>query len=120
MGFTRINSFEQATFRGHGLWHRSGFTVTVLSHDATVKEPFSEQRVGLDHLAFAVADRAELENWITHLDEHGVEHSGIISAHFGDTVVFRDPDHIQLELFLFNPRGEDLAELVGSDPHRGT
>ena len=119
MGFTRINSFEQPTFRGVGLWHRSGFTVTVLSHDATAQEPFDEKRVGLDHLAFAVADRAELQQWVTHLDELGVEHSGVINAHFGDTLVLRDPDNIQLELFLFNPDGADLGDLVASDPHRG-
>jgi glyoxylase I family protein len=117
MGFTRINSFEQPTFRGVGLWNRSGFTVTVLSHDATAAERFDEQRVGLDHFAFAIADRAGLDEWVAHLDGLGVEHSGVMDAHFGDTVVLRDPDGIQLELFLFNPRGEDLAALVASDPH---
>ena len=50
MGFTRINSFEQDTFPGCGLWHRSGFTVTVLSHDATGTSWFDEKRVGLDQL----------------------------------------------------------------------
>jgi catechol 2,3-dioxygenase-like lactoylglutathione lyase family enzyme len=68
MGFTRINSFEQETFRGCGLWHRSGFTVTVLSHDATTGDSFDEKRVGLDHFAFAVADVAELDAWVGHLD----------------------------------------------------
>jgi hypothetical protein len=32
-------------------------------------------------------------------------------------LVFRDPDNIQLELFLFNPDGKELAELLGTDPH---
>ena len=46
--------------------------------------------------------REELEAWTAWLDELGVEHSGIRT---GDepfpfaTVVFRDPDNIQLELF---------------------
>jgi catechol-2,3-dioxygenase len=118
MGFTRINSFSQDTFRGCGLWHRSGFTVTVLSHDATADESFDEQRVGLDHFAFAVDDVSELENWVAHLNSHDVRHSGIIDAHFGPTLVVRDPDNIQLELFVFNPHGEDLSTLVDTDPHR--
>jgi glyoxylase I family protein len=119
MGFTRINSFEQEAFRGCGLWHRSGFTVTVLSHDATTDESFDEKRVGLDHFAFAVADVAELDAWVAHLDGLEVVHSGVIDAHFGPTLVLRDPDNIQLELFVFNPDGEDLTTLVGGDPHRG-
>jgi catechol-2,3-dioxygenase len=119
MGFTKINSFEQGAFRGCGLWHRSGFTVTVLSHDATTDEPFDEKRVGLDHFAFAVADVAELDEWAAHLDGLEVAHSGVIDAHFGPTLVLRDPDNIQLELFVFNPDGEDLMTLVDGDPHRG-
>lgn len=35
MGFTRTNSFKQETFHGCGLWHRSGFTVTVLARAAS-------------------------------------------------------------------------------------
>ena len=119
MGFTRINAFEQETFRGCGLWHTSGFTVTVLSHDTTADESFDEKRVGLDHFAFAVADVAELDAWVAHLDGLGVVHSGVIDAHFGPTLVLRDPDNIQLELFVFNPDGEDLMTLVDGDPHRG-
>src|SRR5215470_10568167 len=36
-------------------------------------ERFSEFRVGLDHVAFGVADRAELEKWTRRLDELGIE-----------------------------------------------
>ena len=119
MGFTRINSFEQETFRGCGLWHRSGFTVTVLSHDAMTDASFDEKRIGLDHFAFAVDDVAELDAWAVHLDELEVVHSVVIDAHFGPTLVLRDPDNIQLELFVFNPDGEDLTTLVDGDPNRG-
>src|SRR6476659_1918356 len=43
-------------------------------------EPFSEYRVGLDHIAFGVADRGELEKWARRLDELGVKHGGIKDA----------------------------------------
>ena len=62
-------------------------------------EPFSEFRVGLDHVAFGCADRAELERWVQRLDELGVEHSDIKDRAYGSGVSFRDPDGIALELF---------------------
>ena len=62
-------------------------------------EPFSEHRVGLDHLAFGCAGRAELEKWARRLEELGIEHGGIKDAHYGSGVSFRDPDNIALEFF---------------------
>jgi glyoxylase I family protein len=60
---------------------------------------FDERRPGLDHVAFGCADRAELEKWATTLDELQVEHGGIVDAHYGSGLSFRDPDGIALELF---------------------
>jgi catechol 2,3-dioxygenase-like lactoylglutathione lyase family enzyme len=60
---------------------------------------FSEFRVGLDHVSFGVADRAELEKWAGRLDELGVEHGDIKDAAYGSGLSFRDPDGIALELF---------------------
>jgi catechol-2,3-dioxygenase len=62
-------------------------------------ERFSEFRVGLDHVAFGCADRAELEKWTGRLDELGVAHGGIKDAAYGSGVSFRDPDGIALEFF---------------------
>ena len=78
--------------------HPSGIGVTVMTHNGTAAGgEFDERRVGLDHLAFRVADQTELERWVTRLDDKGVTHSGIIDIGFGPTVVFRDLDNIQLE-----------------------
>jgi glyoxylase I family protein len=63
------------------------------------EERFSEFRVGLDHLSFGVADRAELEKWARRLDELGVAHGQIKDASYGSGVSFRDPDGIALEFF---------------------
>lgn len=60
---------------------------------------FDEHSPGLDHVAFGCADRAELERWVTRLEELGVTHGGIVDAHYGSGVSFRDPDNIALELF---------------------
>jgi catechol 2,3-dioxygenase-like lactoylglutathione lyase family enzyme len=62
-------------------------------------EGFSEYRIGLDHVSFGVADRAELERWTQRLDELGIPHGGIKDASYGSGVSFRDPDGIALELF---------------------
>lgn len=60
---------------------------------------FAEQRSGLDHLAFGCANRAELETWQARLDELGIAHGGIVDAHYGSGLSFRDPDNIALEFF---------------------
>jgi catechol 2,3-dioxygenase-like lactoylglutathione lyase family enzyme len=52
-------------------------------------------------VAFQVPNRANLDAWVRRLDELGVEHSGvrdITEPSPFSTLVFRDPDNIQLEL----------------------
>jgi catechol 2,3-dioxygenase-like lactoylglutathione lyase family enzyme len=61
--------------------------------------PFSEFRVGLDHVAFGCEDRDELEKWARRLDELGIEHGEIKDASYGSGLSFRDPDGIALEFF---------------------
>jgi catechol 2,3-dioxygenase-like lactoylglutathione lyase family enzyme len=74
--------------------------VALIQHESGEDGEFSEFRVGLDHLALAVASRDELEQWVEHLDGCEVPHSGIRDMRYGGSVVvLRDPDNIQLELF---------------------
>ncbi len=68
---------------------------------APAGDRFDEARVGLDHLSFQVASRAELERAARLLDEQGVPRGEVTDL--GDAfglfiLVFRDPDNIQLEL----------------------
>ena len=80
---------------------------TMLAPD----ERFSEFRVGLDHVAFGCADRAELKKWALRLEELGIEHGEIKDAHYGSAVSFRDPDGIALE---FSPHPvEGSAKYAG-------
>jgi glyoxylase I family protein len=60
---------------------------------------FDPRRLGLDHVSFACADRAELERWQERLDELGIAHGDILDAHFGSGLSFKDPDGIALEFF---------------------
>jgi glyoxylase I family protein len=67
--------------------------------DPASNEPFNERRIGLDHLAFASANRSELVEWEARLNELGVAHGGIVDASYGSGLSFRDPDNIALEFF---------------------
>ncbi len=60
---------------------------------------FDELRTGLDHVSFACADRAGLEEWAPRLDELEIAHGDVIDSHYGSGLSFRDPDGIALESF---------------------
>jgi len=106
-GMTRV----PVTFPHHGgeeegyavvlMEPRSGLVLGLHHHDTNPGQPFDERRTGLDHMSFAVAGRADLQTWARWLDSLGVENSGVVDT--GNpvpysVVVFRDLDHIQLEL----------------------
>jgi glyoxylase I family protein len=59
----------------------------------------SPRRPGLDHLAFAVADRQELVAWQARLEAMGIEHGGIVDAAYGSGLAVKDPDGLPLEFF---------------------
>ena len=61
--------------------------------------PFSPRRLGLDHVAFAAADRDELLAWEARLTDMVVPHGPIVDAHYGSALSFKDPDGLPLEIF---------------------
>jgi catechol-2,3-dioxygenase len=95
-----LDEQTDAGFR-HLVWLLDGGTLFgIHQHDRTAPdEVFSEFRVGLDHVGFGCASRAELEQWVTRLNELGIEHHGIVDAHYGSGLSFRDPDGVALEFF---------------------
>lgn len=52
-----------------------------------------------------VESRDELEKWVAHLDENGVESSGIIESPFGLHLHAKDPDGIAIEFFVAAQQG---------------
>lgn len=68
-------------------------------HSDGLAGEFNERRPGLDHVAFGVDDRDELETWVSRLDELGIEHGGIVDVWYGSGLSFRDNNNIALELF---------------------
>ena len=69
------------------------------THPGAAGGDFDERHTGLDHIAFTCANRAELQTWADRLDELSITHGGIVDAHYGSGVSFRDPDGIALEFF---------------------
>ena len=59
---------------------------------------FHEDRAGLDHLAFRVNDKAELDSAAEYLDELGIDHEPVKDIGPSYILQFRDPDNIALEL----------------------
>ncbi len=88
----------------------SHMVISLRKHHGAGTARFDESRTGLDHVSFGVTDRASLERWEERLKEFAVEHSPITETPFGSVLVFRDPDHIQLELTCGNEEaGKDGA-----------
>jgi catechol 2,3-dioxygenase-like lactoylglutathione lyase family enzyme len=86
--------------------------IALHHHDTNNGALSNETVTGLDHAGFAVATRADLEQWQDHLEAHGVvradtadkplTQSPIADEPYASVLVFRDQDNIQLELFAPN------------------
>jgi glyoxylase I family protein len=79
-----------------GVIYNIGHALIGLRPVAT--DTFDENRVGLDHLAFKVADKDEIDSAAAHLDELGISHGGVKDIGAMYILEFRDPDNIALEL----------------------
>ncbi len=87
------------------LLHRATGLVIGLNQHATVPVVrFDDRNVGLDHIGFSVAARADLDAWEEQLTALNVVHSPAQDTANGAALVFRDPDNIQLEFWWTRPR----------------
>jgi catechol 2,3-dioxygenase-like lactoylglutathione lyase family enzyme len=110
--FTEIPVSREFTAIWKGAPAQGVLLVTQAGNTSVVIQPplegtaeddrFSEYRIGLDHLAFAVEDRAELDSLVERLRSAGVETQGVeMDGVLGKPyVAFRDPDNLQCEAFL--------------------
>ena len=83
-------------------------------HAPLPNDRFDENRVGLDHVAFAVAGREELEEALEVLQDIRVETAGIEFDPDGqaDYVCFRDPDNIQVEVYVWTEHSSGQSALA--------
>jgi catechol 2,3-dioxygenase-like lactoylglutathione lyase family enzyme len=100
MGFETFVEDPRYRFFVHRGAH---LAVLVSDHEHTVTGPFHELRVGLDHLAFAVADVESLQAWEQRLIALGVPNSGVTETDGGHHLNLRAPDNLALELYVMSP-----------------
>ncbi|WP_099040773.1 VOC family protein [Mycobacterium neglectum] len=87
---------EMLGFLFGGVIYDLGSALVGLRPVAT--ERFDEDRAGLDHLAFRVGSKDELNSAASHLDFLGIAHEPIKDIGPAYILEFRDPDNIALEL----------------------
>lgn len=90
---------EALSFLFGGVIYSVGGGLFGLRPVAPASDRFDENRVGLDHLSFALAGRADLDAAAAVLDERGIAHGGVKDIGGAFLLEFRDPDNISLELF---------------------
>jgi len=71
---------------------------TLLGLRPVANDRFDEDRTGLDHIAFRLGSKEELDSAALHLDEVGVAHEPVKDIGPSFILEFRDPDNIALEL----------------------
>ena len=87
---------EALGFLFGGVVYQIGDSLVGLRPVAT--DRFDEDRAGLDHLAFRVDSKAELDAAAAHLDDMNIGHEPIKDIGPAYILEFRDPDNIALEL----------------------
>ncbi|MDQ4096783.1 MAG: hypothetical protein M3144_02790, partial [Actinomycetota bacterium] len=75
----------------------------LVEHGGTADEGFRPDRTGLDHLAFDLESLDGSRRWAGHLDDLGIDHSGMIEIPAGAICNFRDPEGIQLAILWEKP-----------------
>jgi glyoxylase I family protein len=103
LGFSALFPYNTADFDRRIMRHPSGVVIGLTTHhhpDSNAE--FSERRTGLDHVALAVGSEDDLRTWAARLDSLGVAHAGVqVTPATGSVLLaFRDPDNIQLELYV--------------------
>ena len=89
---------ESLGFLYGGVIYRLGSGLLGLRPVAPDGDRFDEDRVGLDHLSFAVASLGDLQDAVRVLDEASIAHGGVKDIGIASILELRDPDGIALEL----------------------
>jgi catechol 2,3-dioxygenase-like lactoylglutathione lyase family enzyme len=100
LGMQEVMRGDDDTVSFRVLLHaESGWIMGVRQYREGSGDCSDELRTGLDHFAFGVSSRAELDDWARELDARGVAHEPVADTPIGSLLVFRDPDNIQLEFW---------------------
>jgi glyoxylase I family protein len=104
LGFDVVQAAEDLCY------FQVGLTLVVLHpplEGTLAGDRFSEYRIGIDHMAFAVEERGELDKVVRILRQAGVHTEGVeldptLNKEY---VCFRDPDNVQWEFYMLYSGG---------------
>jgi glyoxalase family protein len=118
MGMRRLRDEpdrEQPAVRRHVFAMGAGGAGAELHVVEEPGAPIAEQGAGsVHHVAFRVADRAELTAWTNHVTELGIRNSGEVERYYFRSLYFREPNGVLFELATDRPGfavDEPLASL---------
>lgn len=80
-----------------------GNAIEFQQHDANAGETFDPVRTGFDHMGLEVESREQVLEWQAHFERLGVTHTPVADREYGSVLTFKDPDHIQFEMFYLDP-----------------
>jgi glyoxalase family protein len=93
-----------------------GRLVTIFTNEGRVTDPSprSQDAGHVHHIAFALSN-AVFRQTVERLDERGIEHSGVKDRGFMDSIYFRDPLGLLIELASYRfepPAGHTHADVL--------
>jgi catechol 2,3-dioxygenase-like lactoylglutathione lyase family enzyme len=105
LGLVRLFVEPHSVGEGHAVVMTRPGTALFLGldhHPDADRQLFSERRTGLDHVAFSVESRLDLDLWASRLEARGIDHGPILDVDEPAPhaqMTFRDPDGIPIEVF---------------------
>ena len=93
-----------------------GRLITIFTNESRVPDPSprSQDTGHVHHIAFALSN-AVFRQTVERLDERGIEHSGVKDRGFMDSIYFRDPLGLLIELASYRfepPAGHTHADVL--------
>ncbi|MDA5561007.1 ring-cleaving dioxygenase [Exiguobacterium sp. MMG028] len=104
LGYRYVETFERD---GHGVRVFETGEGGVATEIHLVDRPdLPSERPGrgsVHHVAIRVEDTDDMAKWIEKLDAHGISHSGLIDRYYFQSIYFREPSGILVELATDEP-----------------
>ncbi|SDJ33361.1 ring-cleaving dioxygenase [Salimicrobium halophilum] len=110
LGFEKIDE-EENIHRFSAGEGGTGAEIHVIEDSSLPRERPGKGSV--HHAAFRVHDKDELEKWVQRIQEAGLVNSGLVDRYYFQSLYFREPNHILIELATDGP-GFDTDEPMDS------
>ena len=109
LGLEEIAEVTGPSFQRKRLSAADGAVIVALTqHDEASPDAFSELQAGIDHVAFRLGSDDDLQSLKERFERLGVTHSEVKAPSPGSTMItLRDPDNIQLEVWVRRPDEKD-------------